>query len=143
MEIIARAPDRVNAFISALLEIARNYSLRDENFFFAALRAYQELHMNYFEDIEQAADVFVKEHRLPDNGGVPADLLADLLCTEFGYKIDGKGLDPYPELNSLRSVFHPRKRKGFPSKSVFRGQICLAKDLRPWLLPILPRICMD
>ena len=111
VEIIARAPDRVNAFISALLEIARNYSLRDENFFFAALRAYQELHMNYFEDIEQAADVFVKEHRLPDNGGVPADLLADLLCTEFGYKIDGNGLDPYPELNSLRSVFHPRKRK--------------------------------
>lgn len=111
VEIIARAPDRVNAFISALLEIARNYSLRDENFFFAALRAYQELHMNYFEDIEQAADAFVKEHRLPDNGGVSASLLAELLVTEFHYKIDHQGLDPYPELGSLRAVYHPRKRR--------------------------------
>ncbi len=110
VEIIARAPDRVNAFISALLEIARNYSLRDENFFFAALRAYQELHMNYFEDIEQAAEAFVRMHRLPANGSVPAQLLADLLTTEFNYKIDDKGLAPYPELSSLRSVFHPRKR---------------------------------
>lgn len=110
VEIIARAPDRVNAFISALLEIARNYSLRDENFFFAALRAYQELHMNYFGDIEQAADEFVQLHHLPENGGVPAQLLADLLQTEFNYKIDRQGLDEYPELKSLRSVFNPRKR---------------------------------
>ena len=111
VEIIARAPDRVNAFISALLEIARNYSLRDENFFFAALRAYQELHMNYFEDIEQAAETFVKTHHLPDDGGIPPQMLAELLSAEFNYKIDDKGLDPYPELNSLRSVYHPRKRR--------------------------------
>lgn len=110
VEIIARAPDRVNAFISALLEIARNYSLRDENFFFAALRAYQELHMNYFEDIERAADAFVQMHHLPENGGVPAQLLAELLLTEFGYRIDMQGLDQYPELKSMRSVFNPQKR---------------------------------
>lgn len=111
VEIIARAPDRVNAFISALLEIARNYSLREENFYFAALRAYQELHMNYFEDIEAAADHFVRRHQLPENGGVPADLLADLLKSEFDYKIDAEGLSKYPELQSLRSVYNPRKRR--------------------------------
>ena len=110
VEIIARAPDRVNAFISALLEIARNYSLRDEHFFFAALRAYQELHMNYFGDIEQEAESFVQLHHLPENGGIPAQLLADLLVTEFNYKIDETGLDQYPELKSIRSVFNPRKR---------------------------------
>ena len=110
VEIIARAPDRVNAFISALLEIARNYSLRDENFFFAALRAYQELHMNYLPDIEQAADAFVQLHRLPENGGVPAQLLAELLITEFNYTIDDDGLDLYPEMKSMRAVYNPKKR---------------------------------
>lgn len=111
VEIIARAPDRVNAFISALLEIARNYSLRDENFYFAALRAYQELHLNYFDEIEQAAERFVKTQQLPENGGVPAGLLADILVREFNYKIDDKTLNKYPELNSMRSVFQPGKQQ--------------------------------
>lgn len=111
VEIIARAPDRVNAFVSALLEIARNYSLHNEHFYFAALRAYQELHVNYFADIEQVADAFVQQHNLPENGGVPADLLAQLLVTQYRYTIDEKGLDAHPELHSVRSVFHPRKRR--------------------------------
>jgi transcriptional regulator with XRE-family HTH domain len=111
VEIIARAPDRVNAFISAMLEIARNYSLREENFFFAALRAYQELHMNYFEEIEQEAEAFVRRHGLPDNGGVPAVLLAELLRRHFDYRIDETGLKKFPELHGLRSVFLPRKRR--------------------------------
>ncbi len=111
VEIIARAPDRVNAFISAMLEIARNYSLRDENFYFAALRAYQELHMNYFEDIEQAADEFVQANKLPENGGVPADLLAKLLKKQFGYRFDEEGIEKHPELASLRSVFIPHKKR--------------------------------
>lgn len=110
VEIIARAPDRVNAFISALLEIARNYSLRDENFFFAALRAYQELRNNYFEEIEEAADAFVQANNVPENGGVPSSMLAEILRSEFGYHIDEQGLEKYPRLQSLRSVYNPHKR---------------------------------
>ncbi len=79
VEIIARDPDRVNAFLSAILEIARVYSLREENFYFAALRAYQELRNNYFEEIESAAAAFVAQNKLPINGGVPYFLLANLL----------------------------------------------------------------
>jgi len=111
IEIIARAPDRVNAFISAMLEIARNYSLRDENFFFAALRAYQELRGNYFEEIEDAADAFVRLHQIPDNGGVPESQLAGILESAYGYKIDDKSLSKFPELQSLRSVYNPYKKR--------------------------------
>lgn len=109
VEIIAKAPDRVNAFISALLEIARNYSLREENFYFAALRAYQELRMNYFDEIETEADIFVARQQLPIDGGVSAERLAHCLSSQFGYRIDEQGLSKYPELQSLRSVFQPRK----------------------------------
>ncbi|MEO6038792.1 MAG: helix-turn-helix domain-containing protein, partial [Saprospiraceae bacterium] len=111
IEIIARAPDRVNAFISALLEIARNYSLRDENFFFAALRAYQELRTNYFEEIEAAADTFVQQFGLPANGGVPPTLLLNLLESEFGYRVAEHGLDAYPALQGLRSVYQPKAKR--------------------------------
>lgn len=110
VEIIARAPDRVNAFISALLEIARNYSLRDENFFFAALRAYQELRNNYFQEIEDAADEFVQKNKLPEDGGVPGSLLAQLLEVHYDYTIDEQKIARHPELQSLRSIFNPHKK---------------------------------
>lgn len=131
VEIIARAPDRVNAFISALLEIARNYSLREENFFFAALRAYQELRNNYFEEIESVADRFVQQHKLPENGGVPASLLAELLEMEFHYLIDTEKLAQHPELQSLRSVYNPGKKKLLLNNRLNESQRAfqLAKEL--------------
>ncbi|MEQ1746975.1 MAG: helix-turn-helix domain-containing protein [Saprospiraceae bacterium] len=131
VEILARAPDRVNAFISAMLEIARNYSLHNENFYFAALRAYQELHMNYFEDIEQTADVFVRQNGLPETGGITAEWLANTLVSKYRYKISENGLDDYPELSGIRSVFNPKKRlllmRGSLSKSQRAFQ--LAKEI--------------
>ncbi|MEZ4917460.1 MAG: helix-turn-helix domain-containing protein [Saprospiraceae bacterium] len=111
VDIIARAPDKVNAFISALLEIARNYSLRDEHFFFAALRAYQELRLNYFEEIEEQAEHFIDTYQLPDNGGVPANLLSDILKRQFGYSIDEEGMGQYPELQSIRAIHLPEQDK--------------------------------
>ncbi len=131
IEIIARAPDRVNAFISALLEIARNYSVRQENFYFAALRAYQELHLNYFEDIEQAADDFVARHQLPAEGGVAAEQLADILKQTYQYKIDAKGLTKHPELQDLRSVYNPTKHRLLlnPQMNERQRAFQLAKEL--------------
>jgi hypothetical protein len=131
VEIIARAPDRVNAFISALLEIARNYSLRDENFFFAALRAYQELRNNYFQEIEDAADVFVQQNKLPENGGVPAALLAHLLAMKYDYNIDEQKLTKHPELQSLRSIYNPHKKRLLLNNRLNESQRAfqLAKEL--------------
>lgn len=131
VEIIARAPDRVNAFVSALLDIARNYSLREENFFFAALRAYQELRNNYFEEIEAAADEFVQRHGLPAQGGVTSERLAELLRNEYGYFIEEDGLRQYPELQSLRSVYNPRKQRLLLNRQLNEPQRAfqLAKEL--------------
>ena len=49
VEIIAQAPTRVGALISTLLELSRNYAVRQENFYFAALRSFLEMHQNYFD----------------------------------------------------------------------------------------------
>lgn len=110
-EIIASAPLRVGAFISTLLELSRSYALREENFFFAALRAFLELNNNYFQDIEDAATAFVEEHKLPANRPLSPQLLANILEDKYDYEVVPGGLDAYPEMDGLRSVFLPQDRQ--------------------------------
>lgn len=105
IEIIANAPVRVGAFISTLVEISRNYALAEENFYYGAMRAYSEMHYNHFSDIEQEADTFLNDNGLPKGGAVSADLLHKILSTQYKYNISENGLDEYPEMQHLRSVF--------------------------------------
>ncbi|MEM1121625.1 MAG: helix-turn-helix transcriptional regulator [Bacteroidota bacterium] len=111
VEIIANAPLRVGAFISTLVELSRNFELKEENFYFNAVRAYQELHYNYFEKIEQSIAKFIEDYKLPANRAVPVNLLASILKKHFGYHIVENDLAAYPELQHLRSIFIPKKKK--------------------------------
>jgi transcriptional regulator with XRE-family HTH domain len=106
-EIIAAAPLQVGAFISALLEISRSYALREENFYFAALRSYLELNNNYFPELERAVDRFAADHKLPSLRPLPPRLLGELLENRYGYEVVPNGLDDRPALSSLRSVYLP------------------------------------
>ena len=111
VEIIANAPTRVGAFISTLVELSRNYALREENFYFGALRSYLELNNNYFEDLEEAVRQFVKQNKVPTGHSLPDHFLANLLDKKYGYKIINDGLDAYPELKNIRSVFIPKTKQ--------------------------------
>lgn len=111
VEIIANAPARVGAFISTLVELARNYAVQQEHFYFASLRAYLELHSNFFPEIEREVDAFVAAHQLPTEGRVPLAQLRQLLEKVYGYTIVDNGLDPWPELSQIRSVFLPQSRR--------------------------------
>lgn len=109
VEIIAEAPIKVGAFISTLVEIGRTYALREENFYYRALRAYQELHNNYFEDIEKVADRFLEEKQTSDNQLFTSKKLATILTKEFGTEIIENGLAKHPELQHFRSVAVPEQ----------------------------------
>jgi predicted transcriptional regulator/DNA-binding XRE family transcriptional regulator len=110
VELIANAPTQVGAFISTLLDISRNYALREENFYFAALRSYLELNQNYFQELEDAAAAFMAEFHLPDTRPLSPETLARLLETEYGYTIHEGGLDAWTELRNLRAVFVPERK---------------------------------
>ncbi len=111
VELVAEAPVRINAFISTVLEIARNYELRQEHFFLAALRSYQELHLNYFEELEQDVRAFSGEHRLTSAAPFDVGQLVRVLTERYGYVIDREVLRQ-PDLPAgIRAIFQPGARR--------------------------------
>ena len=111
VELMASAPVRVGAFISTLLEIARKYALEQENFYFAALRSYQELHHNYFEDLEQTVTDFTESHLHPFGDDFSLNHLYHILVNEYQYTIDETELEKYPSLKSFRSIYLQEERR--------------------------------
>ena len=113
VELIANAPAKVSAFISTLIDISRNYEMKVEQFYLTALRSYQQMHDNYFEEIEESVQLFMKEYQ--ENLGVDFDFslesLQNVLLEKYRYKIDKKRLSEYPELRSVRSLFVKKRRK--------------------------------
>ncbi|HNA93899.1 MAG TPA: helix-turn-helix transcriptional regulator, partial [Saprospiraceae bacterium] len=55
IEMVAEAPSRIGAFISTLVEMSRLHGQEAEHFYIGAMRTYQEMYNNYFEEIESAA----------------------------------------------------------------------------------------
>ena len=111
VELIAVSPSRVGAFISTLIEISRNYAFKEENFYFQALRAYQELNYNYFEEKEAAVEAFVKEFNIPTSRPVPVKLLIRILENHFAYTIIESSFEEVPVLKTMRSVYVPISKK--------------------------------
>lgn len=111
IEIILNAPIKVSAFISTLISIARNYEMRVELFLHATLRSYQELHDNYFEDLEEATDRFTSEFGLSAaHAPIPVERLQELLKGRYNYQINENDLGNYPELQGIRSVYIHKKQ---------------------------------
>ena len=61
VNLLTRKPDKASALLHGILEVGRRYDLGEEEFLRAALRSYQELHENYFPDLEDAAVQFRAE----------------------------------------------------------------------------------
>lgn len=142
VDIIANAPTRVGAFIAALIDIAHKYELHQENFYFAALRAYQRLYDNYFEEWEQQVDNFARQHRI--NAGETASLerLYSILEEDFNCEIDRKSLADYPDLRQMRSVYLPDNNKLLVNSNLTPTQerFMLGKELAFQHLKIKDRI---
>ncbi len=107
LDLFATAPAKLSAFITTLLEISRAFDLRVEQFYFTALRSYQELHDNYFDDIELKAELFLEEFQLEEEITPTYEELEAILLNQFNITIQTKTFIDHPELATLRSVFLP------------------------------------
>ena len=106
LELLAEAPAKVSAMIRTFMDIALSYNMSVERLYLTMLRSYQEMHNNYFPEIEAEADRFLAEFA-PLGQAVGDALLMNLLKTRYDVRIEY--FDPLtkPELGSLRSVFRP------------------------------------
>ncbi|MBP7450445.1 MAG: helix-turn-helix domain-containing protein [Flavobacteriales bacterium] len=110
VELIANAPAKVSAFISTLARIAATYNMTQEHFYFAALRSYQELYENHFEDLELEAKRFRLGLATDERTHLSSDQLADHLVNDRGYTIRERNFDRYSDLAHIRSVFMPEQK---------------------------------
>lgn len=105
VSMFTRVPDKASALLHAILEIGRQYDMKEEHFLRAALRSYQEIRENYFEDLEDAAVNFAQDYDLAD--ALPLNLvdLKTIIQDRFGYQLDEMRLAMHDKLSSYRSVF--------------------------------------
>jgi transcriptional regulator with XRE-family HTH domain len=109
VELLTRQPAEASALVNALLGIAEQYNIGVEHLFRSALRSYQELHENYFPELEQAVDDFSREAGIEAD---PTPTYADLhqmIERRFNYQLDDRRLSEHPRLLHFRSVLIDRK----------------------------------
>jgi transcriptional regulator with XRE-family HTH domain/predicted transcriptional regulator len=111
LEVMASAPVKLSAFINTLIEIGRNYDLSVEQFYFSALRTYQAMHNNYFEELEKQADAFLADYPLPDSSGQYANWLIRVLNEVYSCTVEFYDETTQPALMPLRSVYLPEQQK--------------------------------
>ena len=107
LELISGAPDKLNAFISTLVEISRHYNMKVESFYFSALRSYQQMFDNYFGDLERAADQARQE--LWGGKAPTLEELCGYLEKECNYQLDEKTFSEFPALQGFRYVVSTKK----------------------------------
>ncbi|WP_299522484.1 helix-turn-helix domain-containing protein [Winogradskyella sp.] len=131
IDIISNAPVKVTAFISTIIEIARNYNFSRENFFLASVRSFQEANSNYFEDLELEVLKFAKTYQVDLSKKITSQELEDILVEEYGYNINNDELEAHSELDNLRSIYVPKTKTLLITKSIDDAQrsFIYAKEL--------------
>ncbi len=101
--LITEEPGKVGALMQTFVEIGQMYNVSVEHFLFAALRSYQQMHNNYFPDLEEAAADFRKANDW--DAPIGESRLANHLREVFNYLLDYETLPADADLQSFRSVF--------------------------------------
>lgn len=105
--LVADTPSKSAALFETFLEIGRTYGVQVEHMLFAALRSYQQLRHNYFQEMEEAAAAFRATQGWTKGETPSADALRALLEERHGCAVDEESLARHPELHGFRSVFVP------------------------------------
>lgn len=131
IELMAEAPDKINAFISTIIKIMRSYQLQGEDFFKAALRSYQDLKDNYFEELEEAASGLREKFGIKNKRFNSSAVFENILKEEYGISVDRLHLGTLPALNEVRSYFSPKKKTLYINQKLSLPQenFLIAKEL--------------
>ncbi len=131
LELFTQTPDKVNAFISTILKIARNYQVGEQQFYKEALRSYQDMHNNYFPELEQATKDFKKEFSIKGTLPFTAKFLEDQLLELYDITVDRKELATHTNLAPIRSYFSLKNNTFYLKNNLSEAQenFLLAREL--------------
>ncbi len=131
IELFTQTPDKVNAFISTIFRIARNYQVDEKKFFLEALRSYQDMHNNYFPEIEESTKKFKSEYSIEEPIPYTSSFLEDQLLELYGIKVDKKKLSSNKELKSIRSYYDKSNKVIYLQSKLSEAQVnfLLAREL--------------
>lgn len=141
LDLFANAPNKVTAFISTVLKLSRSVQMSKENFYTSALRSYQDLHDNYFEDLEADAFQFRKNTHLEDAVPISYVSLEAIIKNQYGIKVDKKVMATKVALQKLRSFYNDKKRILYINKglSLTQEKFLLGREIAFQLLKLEPR----
>lgn len=139
VDVFSTAPAKFGAFVNTLIEIARSRDISVEQFYFDALRSYQEMRENYFGDLEQMALQFIEDKNLNLDKDVVAQL-ETVLKNDYSITVSYT-LQNRPDLIQLRSLFNAHKSKLFVNKDLTADQkaFVLAKEIGLQLMGVEAR----
>ncbi len=131
IELLSMAPDKVNAFVSTVIKITRNFDMQGEDFYKAALRSYQDLHDNYFEDIEEAVHQFRTANDLAPVDLLDKSTLEKILFSNFNIKIDRDYLKDKKQLSNILSYYSQQQQTLFLNREIEEAveKFLLAKEI--------------
>ena len=121
-ELFSNTPDKVNAFISTLFKITRNYQMQREHLYLAALRSYQDMYDNYFEELERSVRAFRTAFQIKDTRPYTPSFLEQLLREHFGITTDRKAMPREKELKRQRSLYSPNHKTLFLNEGLSSAQ---------------------
>lgn len=110
VELFTQTPDKVNAFISTIFKIARTYQVNEQQFYMEALRSYQDMHNNYFPELEEASRTFKKEFSIKGTLPFTATFLEDQLQELYGISVDRKQIVANTNIKHIRSYFSVKNK---------------------------------
>jgi transcriptional regulator with XRE-family HTH domain len=142
INIVANAPQKVTAFISTIIEIAKNYDFSRENFYLASVRSFQEANHNYFENLEEAVLKFSKMYSIDLGQPISPEMLEEILVEEYSYTINNDELENHTDLDNLRSIYIPKTKTLLITKDIDDAQrsFIYAKELAYCYLKITDRL---
>lgn len=130
VEIVSEDPDKINALINTISQVARNYELRKQPFYEIALRSYQELRLNYFEELETWVEEMHMEFFELKELPLQPEVLEDILL-KIGVRSDYQKLAEFSSLKDLRSLYDEKKRLLYLNQGLTSAQrnFLLAREI--------------
>lgn len=141
LDLFANTPNKVTAFISTLLKLSRSVQMSKENFYTSSLRSYQDLHDNYFEDLELKALEFRGKLKIKDSAPLTTAMLESALNKFFEITVDRNVLGASDILKNLRSVYSVNKKTFFINKGLSASQekFLIGREIAFQYLKLTPR----